>query len=270
MEHESTLRLSLFIGIFLLMAMLEVLASKKKLRFGRSRWAANLGLVMLNTVVARLLFPAGAVGAALWAQSHDVGLLPMLGLNDIGMVLLAVVILDGVIYAQHVLFHRLPILWRLHQVHHADRDIDVTTGLRFHPLEIVISMLIKITVVVALGAPVLAVIMFEMILNGMAMFNHANIRLPKLLDACLRVFLITPDVHRIHHSVLVHETNSNYGFNLSLWDRCFGTYRAQPKAGHDGMTIGLPEYQQQPTHDLLWMLRLPLKSKKYTEYTKKH
>jgi len=270
MEHESTLRLSVFFGVFLLMALLEVLATKKKLRFGRSRWTANLGLVVLNTVVARLLFPAGAVGAALWAQNHDIGLLPMLQLNDVWTVLLAVLMLDGAIYAQHVLFHRSPILWRMHQVHHADRDIDVTTGLRFHPLEIVLSMLIKIMVVVTLGAPVLAVIVFEMILNGMAMFNHANVRLPKAMDALLRLLLVTPDVHRIHHSVLVHETNSNYGFNLSLWDRCFKTYRAQPEAGHDDMTIGLPEYQQQPTHDLFWMLRLPLKRKKTRKYAEKH
>ncbi|MBL1352807.1 MAG: sterol desaturase family protein [Zetaproteobacteria bacterium] len=262
MEHESTMRLTVFFGIFLCMMVLEALISKKKLRFGRSRWSANLGLVVLNTVLVRVLFPVGAVGAALWAQHHHVGLLPMLQLDDIWTVLLAVVILDGVIYGQHLLFHRVPWLWRLHQVHHADRDIDVTTGLRFHPIEIILSMLIKISVVVLLGAPVLAVILFEMILNGMAMFNHANVKLPKALDAFLRLVFITPDVHRIHHSVLVHETNSNYGFNFSWWDRCFKTYRAQPDMGHNAMTIGLPEYQQQPTHDLLWMLRLPFRKRK--------
>jgi len=195
MEHESGLRLIVFISVFLCMALLEALAAKKALRFGRSRWAANLGLVVLNTMVARFLFPAGAVGAALWAEAHGFGLFPWLGWDDVWAIVLAVLIMDAVIYGQHVLFHRVPLLWRLHQVHHADRDIDVTTGLRFHPLEIVLSMLIKITVVVALGAPVLAVVLFEMILNGMAMFNHANVRLPKALDAVLRGLVVTPDVH---------------------------------------------------------------------------
>ncbi|MDQ6995082.1 MAG: sterol desaturase family protein [Mariprofundaceae bacterium] len=232
---------------------------KKTLRFAYQRWAANLGMVVLNTLLVRLLLPAGAIGAALWAEHHHFGLFTILPLNHVWQVCLAVFLLDGVIYGQHVVFHRVAWLWALHQVHHADRDIDVTTGLRFHPLEIIVSMLIKIVVVTLLGAPVMAVIVFEMILNGMAMFNHANVKLPKPLDALLRLLFITPDVHRIHHSVLIHETNSNYGFNLSLWDRLFGTYRAQPDAGHDAMVIGLPEYQQDATHHLAWMLRLPFK-----------
>jgi len=260
MEHESTLRLTVFIGMLLGMAALEAIFPKKRLRFGYKRWGANLGLVALNTLVVRLLLPAGAVGAALWAENHQFGLLPMLALPSVYVVLFAALLLDGVIYGQHVLFHRVPWLWRLHQVHHADRDIDVTTGLRFHPVEIMLSMLIKISVVVTLGAPVLAVILFEIILNGMAMFNHANVKLPKALDGLLRLVFITPDVHRIHHSVFVHETNSNYGFNISVWDRLFGTYRAQPDAGHDDMIIGLPEYQQEPTHDLPWMLKTPFKT----------
>jgi len=261
----ESMRFMVFIAVFVGMAGLEALLPKKTLRFGYQRWTANLSLVVLNTLLARLLLPAGAVGAALWAESHQFGLLPMLHWNQAWTILLAVLVLDGVIYGQHVLFHRVTWLWRLHQVHHADRDIDVTTGLRFHPLEIILSMLIKISVVVLLGAPVLAVILFEMILNGMAMFNHANVKLAKPLDALLRLVFITPDVHRIHHSVLIHETNSNYGFNIALWDRLFGTYRAQPDAGHDAMTIGLPEYQQQPTHHLPWMLRLPFKQLK-TKY----
>ena len=257
MEHESALRLSFFIGILLVMMLLEFSFPKRPLRLGRQRWWANLGIVVLNSLVARLVLPAGAVGAAIWAQNHHIGLLPLLSLGDSMQLLMALLLLDGVIYAQHVAFHRIPILWRLHQVHHADRDMDVTTGLRFHPIEIILSMLIKIAVVVALGAPVLAVILFEIILNGMAMFNHANIRLPQRLDGLLRLLVMTPDAHRIHHSLLWHETNSNYGFNLSLWDQLFHTYRKQPDAGHQQMVIGLSQYQQQPTHQLMWMLKLP-------------
>jgi len=168
-----------------------------------------------------------------------------------------VIALDGIIYAQHILFHAIPLLWRLHMVHHADQDIDVTTGLRFHPVEILLSMLIKMAAVALLGAPVLAVILFEMVLNGMAMFNHANARLPLRLDACLRLVLVTPDVHRVHHSVIRSETNSNFGFNLSIWDRIFGTYQDQPRDGHDDMTIGLAQYQLEQSGSLVWMLTLP-------------
>ena len=257
MEHESTFRLTVFFGVFILMALLEVVAPKRPLHFGKQRWLANIGIVLLNTLVARLLLPAGAVGAAIWAEAHNIGILPILHLSPMLTLLLAVVLLDGVIYAQHRLFHRLPLLWRLHRVHHADREIDVTTGLRFHPIEIVLSMLIKIAVVLLLGAPVLAVILFEIMLNGMAMFNHANVSLPRALDARLRLVVMTPDLHRIHHSVLKHETNSNYGFNLSLWDRLFGSYHPQPEAGQQGMQIGLPEYQKKPTHNIRWMLWLP-------------
>ncbi len=261
MEHESLVRLSVFLGVLLLMGVLEAAFPRKQLRFGRQRWWANLSLVLLNTLVARLVLPAGAIGAALWAMQHHWGLLPMLDMDDGVRVFLAVVLLDLVIYGQHVLFHRVSWLWRLHRVHHADRDIDVTTGLRFHPLEIVLSMLIKMGVVVLLGAPVLAVVIFEVVLNAMAMFNHANVRLPKQLNRVLSWLVMTPDIHRIHHSIRVAETNSNYGFNLCLWDRLFATFRAQPRDGHDGMTIGLPEYQQQPTHNIGWILRLPFQGK---------
>jgi len=261
MEHESWLRLSVFFGVFFLMAMWEVMAPKRSLVLGKKRWASNLGIVVLDSLLARVLLPGGAVAAALWAESHQIGLLRLLPSPDVLTIFIAIIVMDFIIYAQHVLFHRVPILWRLHQVHHADRDIDVTTGLRFHPIEIIISMLIKISVVLALGVPVVAVIIFEVILNGMAMFNHSNVRLPKAMDSLIRLLWVTPDVHRVHHSVIYAETNSNYGFNLSIWDRFFGTYQAQPKLGHDKIVIGLPDFQAAPTHQLLWMLRLPFQPK---------
>jgi len=243
------------------MALWEVMTPKRALNFGKKRWGANLGIVILDSLIARLILPGGAVAASIWAEANNLGLLPWLHLSDVMLVLLAIIVMDFIIYAQHVMFHRVPILWRLHQVHHADRDIDVTTGLRFHPIEILISMLIKITAVVALGIPVISVIIFEVILNGMAMFNHSNVRLPKAVDALIRLLLVTPDVHRVHHSVIYRETNSNYGFNLSIWDRFCGTYCAQPELGHDKVVIGLPDLQQAPTHQLLWMLRLPFADK---------
>ncbi|GAV19587.1 hypothetical protein MMIC_P0535 [Mariprofundus micogutta] len=254
---ESSIRLAFFFTILIGMALLELFAPRKQLTQGRKRWGANLGIVILDAAIVRLLLPAGATGAAVWAAGHQFGILNWLELPAPITIFAAVVLLDLIIYAQHLLFHALPLLWRLHMVHHADRDIDVTTGLRFHPIEIIISLLIKISCVVLLGAPVMAVIIFEVVLNGMAMFNHANVKLPRRLDALLRLLLITPDVHRIHHSIIKQETNSNYGFNLSIWDRLFGTYRAQPEKGHAAMRIGLEHLQQAPTHQLGFMLRLP-------------
>ncbi len=224
---------------------------------GYKRWPANLIIIVLDVLLVRLLLPAGAVGAAWWAGDLNFGLFNWLQWHDAASMIIAVIVLDLAIYGQHVLFHAVPILWRLHMVHHADREIDVSTGLRFHPIEIMLSMLIKISIVMLLGVPVMAVVIFEMILNAMAMFNHANVRLPLRLDAILRMLVITPDVHRIHHSIIKGETNSNYGFNLSCWDRLFGTYRAQPQSGHDNMIIGLEHLQNAPTHHLGFMLRLP-------------
>ncbi|MDX8397315.1 MAG: sterol desaturase family protein [Mariprofundaceae bacterium] len=261
MDHETSLRLVMFLGIFFLMAVWEIVNPKRALIYGKKRWLANLSIVILNSLIIRLLLPTGAVGAALWAASNDFGLLTFLHFSDVVTLLIAVIVLDFIIYAQHVMFHHVPLLWRLHQVHHADRDIDLTTGLRFHPLEILLSMLIKMGFVIILGVPVIAVIIFEITLNAMAMFNHSNIRLPKAIDAVIRLLFITPDVHRIHHSIIKNETNSNYGFNLSLWDKICGTYRAQPKLGHDQMIIGLADFQQSPTHQLSWMLRLPFLTK---------
>ncbi|MDQ6968639.1 MAG: sterol desaturase family protein, partial [Mariprofundaceae bacterium] len=195
MEHETWLRLGVFFGVFFIMALWEVMAPKRPLKFGKKRWTANLGIVVLDSLIARVILPGGAVAAAIWAESNHIGLLPLLHLSDVMLILVAITVMDFIIYAQHVMFHTVPILWRLHQVHHADRDIDVTTGLRFHPVEILISMLIKIIAVVALGVPVIAVVIFEVILNGMAMFNHSNVRLPKAMDSLMRLLLVTPDVH---------------------------------------------------------------------------
>jgi len=261
MEHELLFRLIPFAIIFFLMVIWEILAPKKQLIFGKKRWPANILIVVLDAIIMRLILPFGAVGAAIWAESNGIGLLSLLEVPSFIIIMIAVVLLDLIIYSQHVIFHAVPVLWRLHQVHHADQDIDVTTGLRFHPVEILVSMFIKLAAVVMLGVPALAVIIFEVILNGMAMFNHSNIRLPKAIDSLLRLVLITPDVHRVHHSVVYQETNSNYGFNLSVWDRLFGTYKAQPELGHDQVVIGLPEYQHSPTYNLSWMLRLPFQSK---------
>ncbi|ATX81104.1 Sterol desaturase/sphingolipid hydroxylase, fatty acid hydroxylase superfamily [Mariprofundus ferrinatatus] len=254
---ESTLRLAAFVAIFGCMALAQTAAPRRRLRFGYRRWPANLGIVLLNTFLVRLLFPAGAVGAALWADANAVGLFNLVELPPAATVALSVILLDLIIYWQHVIFHAVPMLWRLHRVHHADNDIDVTTGLRFHPIEIILSMLVKISFIIAVGAPATAVVIFEIVLNGMAMFNHANVRLPRQIDSAIRLLLVTPDVHRVHHSVIPAETDSNFGFNLSIWDRIFGTWKAQPDMGHDGMTIGLTQLQHAPTHSLAFMLRLP-------------
>jgi sterol desaturase/sphingolipid hydroxylase (fatty acid hydroxylase superfamily) len=240
LSHEPAVRLGVFLGVFVLVALWEVLAPRRALRLSRAvRWVSNLGLVALNTLVLRLLFPLAGVGMAAFCAANGWGLLNHFQVPLVIALPVAVVALDGVIWLQHVMVHAVPLLWRLHQVHHADVDYDLTTGARFHPLEIVLSMLIKFAAITVLGAPVLAVVVFEILLNATAMFNHGNIRLPAGLDRVLRWFVVTPDMHRIHHSVEDDETNSNFGFNLTWWDRLFGTYRAQPRAGHQHLTIGL-------------------------------
>lgn len=256
---DQEVRTYAFISIISLVIFWEFIAHKRPLTQSKiKRWLNNFGLIIVDTVVVKLLLPAGAFGVALWAESKGLGLLNNINISPIMATVATVIILDMIIYWQHRLFHVVPLFWRLHQVHHADKDIDVSTGLRFHPIEILISMLIKFAAVIALGAPAAAVVLFEVILNGMAMFNHGNIRLPKALDSLIRLLLVTPDMHRVHHSVFKHETNSNYGFNLSLWDKIFGSYHAQPDLGHDNMTIGLEQYQgNTPTSSLLWMLKLP-------------
>ncbi len=257
MGHETIARLSAFFGILIIMACWQALAPRRPLKFAYRRWPANLGIVLLDGLLIRLLMPAGAVGVAAWCGHANFGVMHWLNVPYAWSIIMMVVVLDGIIYAQHVLFHAIRPLWRLHMVHHADQDIDVTTGLRFHPVEILLSMLIKMAAVALLGAPMLAVVLFEIILNGMAMFNHANVRLPLRLDAMLRLILVTPDIHRVHHSIIRTETNSNFGFNLSIWDRIFGSYQAQPRDGHDDMTIGLTQYQMEQSGSLVWMLALP-------------
>ena len=243
--YEPVIRLSAFLGIFVVMALWEALAPRRKRLFSRlARWPHNIGIVVLNTVVLRLLFPTAAIGVALAAEANGWGLFNTFALPSLLVLVLSVVIMDFAIYLQHVLVHAVPALWRLHRMHHTDLDYDVTTGARFHPVEIVISMGLKLMVVGALGAPALAVLIFEVILNATAMFNHANVHLPEGLDRWLRLIVVTPDMHRVHHSVIPKETNSNFGFNLPWWDRLFGTYIPQPRAGHEDMTIGIEQFRE--------------------------
>lgn len=258
--YEPLIRLTVFAGMLFLMAGLEAWLPRRQRNAGRwLRWPSNLGLVAVDSLLVRLVFPTAAVGLALALEGRGVGLLPWLGLPQPLAALLAIVLLDLAIYLQHVIFHAVPSLWRLHRMHHADVDFDVTTGLRFHPAEILLSTVIKLMVVVALGAPAVAVLVFEVLLNATAMFNHANLRLPKWLDLRLRLVLVTPDMHRVHHSVVVRETNSNFGFNLAIWDRIFGTYRAQPSAGHEAMTIGIERFRDPRELRLDRMLTQPLR-----------
>jgi sterol desaturase/sphingolipid hydroxylase (fatty acid hydroxylase superfamily) len=259
LNAESVIRLGVFSGVLVLMALAELVAPRRHLTAGkRLRWFSNLGLVVLNSVAARLVLPLGAVGVALLAEERGWGLLNNLPLRAWVAVALSVVALDLAIYLQHVLFHALPLLWRLHMVHHADLDFDVSTGLRFHTLEILLSLGIKAATVVLLGAPALGVLVFEVLLNATSMFSHGNVRLPAWLDRVLRWVVVTPEMHRVHHSVHPVETNSNFGFNLPWWDYLLGTYRAQPADGHEGMAIGLQQFREEKLADRLpAMLALP-------------
>lgn len=244
-SHEQAIRLGFFLGTLTVMAVWEILAPKRALTVSKAvRWANNLGLVFFNSFVLRLIFPTAAVGMAAFAGTHGWGLFNYFSVPPVWAIVLTIVAMDLIIYLQHVLVHAVPALWRLHRVHHADLDYDVTTGARFHTLEIILSMLIKFATIVVLGAPVVAVIIFEVVLNAMAMFNHGNVGLPAALDKALRWLIVTPDMHRVHHSIEDDETNSNFGFNLSIWDRLFGTMREQPRAGHQGMTIGIREFRE--------------------------
>jgi sterol desaturase/sphingolipid hydroxylase (fatty acid hydroxylase superfamily) len=259
LEHELFVRLGFFFGIFAIMAVWEVRAPRRALTVSKTlRWVSNVGLVFLNSFILRLLFPAAATGVAIVAQQQGWGILNYYQVAFGPAVLLAVIAMDLVIYLQHVMVHAIPVLWRLHRVHHADLDYDVTTGARFHPLEIILSMLIKFATIMVLGPPVVAVVIFEVVLNATAMFNHGNVGLPHSLDRVLRWFLVTPDMHRVHHSVEDNETNSNFGFSLTWWDRLFGTYRAEPRDGQLGMTIGIHGYRDPGQVDRLpGMLVLP-------------
>jgi sterol desaturase/sphingolipid hydroxylase (fatty acid hydroxylase superfamily) len=262
LANEPLLRLVPFLGVFALLAVLEAWLPRRARGLSRrARWPSNLGIVVLDTVVVRVLFPTAAVGVALAIEAQGGGLFGWLGTPAWLAVPLAVLLLDLAIYLQHVMFHAVPALWRVHRVHHADTDIDVTTGLRFHPVEIVLSMLVKFAAIAALGPPAVAVLLFEVLLNATSMFSHANLRLPERVDAALRRVLVTPDMHRVHHSAIERETNSNFGFNLALWDRAFGTYRAQPEAGHDRMTIGIERFRDPAEARLDRMLTQPFRER---------
>ena len=258
MPTEQTMRLSVFLGVLLLVALWELKAPRRPLLDNKMRrWFTNLSLILIDTAVLRLVFPIFPVALARIAETRGWGIFNTFHMSPWLKVLLTLLILDFIIYLQHLLFHHIPLLWRLHRMHHTDLDLDVTSGNRFHPLEMVISMLIKMAAVVILGAPAQAVLAFEVILNASAMFSHGNIKLPETLDRLLRLFLVTPDMHRVHHSTIVRETNSNFGFNLPWWDRICGKYRAQPEKGHLDMSIGLKEYRDPKKLTLLRLLIQP-------------
>jgi len=259
MSTPDLVRLGCFFGILAVVGLWELLAPRRRPTVAKGRrWGVNLGIIALDVLLVRLLAPAGVLAVAAAAQTAGWGLFPALDLPLPLAVPLAVLLLDLVIYLQHLVFHAAPLLWRLHMVHHADLDIDVTTGLRFHPVEILVSLGIKLAAVAALGAPPAAVFLFEILLNGTAMFNHGNVHIPPTADRVLRLLVVTPDMHRVHHSVTIRETNSNFGFNFPWWDRLFGTYRDQPRGGHLGMTIGIRRHRDPKRVDRLpGMLALP-------------
>lgn len=266
LAYEPLIRGGAFFLVLLIMVLWEVSAARRPQRIARrQRWPANLSIVVLNTVVLRLVFPLAAVGAALFAAEQGWGVFNLIAVPLWAAVLASVLLLDLAIYLQHRVFHAVPWLWRLHRMHHADLELDVTSGLRFHPLEILLSMAIKVAIVMLLGAPAVAVILFEIVLNATAMFNHGNVRLPRAIDRRLRWLLVTPDMHRVHHSVVRAETDSNFGFSLSWWDRLFGTYREQPTAGQLGMTIGLDAFRDPGQLRLDRMLVQPFITPKRTE-----
>ena len=258
MSNEVVIRLGFFFSIFFLVAIWEQLAPRRALTTSKKmRWFSNLTITFLNPLLLRLVFPVLAINMAVIAQERGWGLLNNFDLPYGLDLMVGIIVLDLTIYLQHVMFHAIPIFWRLHMMHHADLDYDVTTGSRFHPIEIILSMGIKMSVVVILGPPIAAVLIFEIILNGVAMFNHGNVLLPKKIDRIMRYLVVTPDMHRVHHSVIISETNSNYGFNLPWWDRLFGTYCDQPAKGHKDMTIGLSQFREPKKLTLPWLLALP-------------
>ncbi|WP_421867267.1 sterol desaturase family protein [Pararhizobium sp.] len=264
---EPALRLAFFAAIFLALAMLELfhprLERPELMRALKARrWFTNLSVLVLSSLILRLIFPAAATGVALFAAAHGYGLLPMLGMPPLIGGILAFVILDFAIWLEHVFFHKVPLFWRIHRVHHADTGLDLTTALRFHPLEIMLSVLWKSAVILAIGAPPESVLVFEIVLNGAAMFNHANLKLPGRIDGLLRRLIVTPDMHAIHHSTEPDETDSNYGFNLSIWDRLFSTYRGRSQHPPDVMGIGLAQYRNPLPYRLFWSLFLPFRKLK--------
>lgn len=259
--NDVFIRLIFFFSIFALIVIWEIFRPRKDLNESKSiRWISNLSLVALNSLIVRILLPVTSIGVAVLAHTEQWGLLNLIELPGWLAVIIAVVLMDFAIYLQHLLMHAAPFLWRLHQVHHADLDVDVTTGLRFHPLEILISMLFKFVVIAALGVPVVAVVIFEVLLNASSMFNHGNIFIPSQMDRALRHVLVTPDMHRLHHSVNPRWRNRNFGFCLTWWDRIFGTYLTQPFDVHDDIKLGLKTEDQSKTSiRLIGMLLMPFK-----------
>jgi sterol desaturase/sphingolipid hydroxylase (fatty acid hydroxylase superfamily) len=261
--NEAIIRLTVFVLVLLLMAAWEAVRPRRQATQSKPRrWFGNLTIVVIDALVLRLCFPILAVGLAFSAAADGWGLFNFTALPVWLEVVLAVILLDCLIYWQHRVFHVVPWFWRLHRMHHADNDFDASTALRFHPIEIVLSMLLKLAAVVVLGPAPLAVLIFEILLNGTAMFNHGNVRVPIALDRYLRWFVVTPDMHRVHHSVHSAEYNRNFGFNLPWWDRLFGSYAAQPRDGHEAMTIGLSRYRGAVCANVGWMLMLPFRNEK--------
>ena len=251
LSAEPTARLAVFLGMLLLMVVWEIAAPRRRQEIPRLlRWTNNIGIVVIDTILVRLAFPVVAVGLAIISQERGWGFFNIFELPGPLVFIVSLLALDLAIYLQHVMFHAVPALWRLHRMHHADLEFDVTTGLRFHPGEILLSMGIKLAVVAALGPPAVVVLLFEILLNASSMFNHSNIKIPQSIDGVLRLLVVTPDMHRVHHSVDPKETNSNYGFNVPWWDRLLGTYRAQPAKGHKGMDIGIEQFR---TRRDLWL-----------------
>lgn len=262
MDNEAIIRLGSFFGIFALMSVWEVLAPKRALTTSKAvRWSSNLAITFINSLLLRFIFPVLAIGVAYIGTEQGLGILNKVEIPELLSGLIAIILLDFAIYAQHYAFHMLPYPWRLHMMHHTDMDIDVTTGARFHPIEILLSMCIKVSIVMIIGAPPWAVLIFEVLLNATAMFNHSNVNIPVSIDRVLRLFVVTPDMHRVHHSVIIRETNSNYGFNFPWWDRIFKTYNAQPVKGHTGMKIGLANFRDPKRLTLPWLLAIPFLGK---------
>lgn len=257
-DNELSIRLGCFLAVFAVMVIWETVAPRRRLTSPkRLRWFHNLSLTVLNSLVMRVLFPAAAVGTAFVGELSSWGFFNTFRVPSAPAGLLSLFLLDLTIYTQHFVFHRVPFFWRLHRMHHTDLDIDITTGARFHTIEIIASMVVKISAVIIMGAPAWSVLLFEILLNATSMFNHSNIRIPISVDEFLRKIVVTPDMHRVHHSVIIEETNSNFGFNFPWWDRIFMTYRDQPSLGHEEMVIGLADFRDQKYLTLPWMLAVP-------------
>ncbi len=257
---EPVIRMSVFLGLLILFASLELVVPRRELRPVKAkRWFTNLTITIIDSVLVRLVFKTAAVGGAIWAAENGWGLFNNITAPFWLALIISIVVLDFAVWFSHLASHKIPILWRVHRMHHSDIGFDVTTAIRFHPIEIIISMLWKYAVVLALGAPAVSVLVFEIILNGCALFNHSNMKLPLTLDRVLRMVIVTPDMHRVHHSIIRRETDSNYGFNLSIWDRMFSTYIDQPELGHDGMTIGVEQWQDESPARLDWALMVPFR-----------